>query len=520
MRYRFLFIFILATISILVSSCSSLLSSARPALPASSVTPQIVSSHEQESTSPKTHTKSTPAEVNRPDSNILPTPVNPKNTINLTTDTTEPQFFVELASRFSWPSAQHRTRVQKEIKRLTQHPKLLEKALRHSHPYIQQVALSLQHANMPAELVLLPYIESQYNPTAVSHHGAKGLWQFMPKTAIAMGLKSNWWVDERLHPKYSSEQAISYLKQLNKRFNGDWLLALAAYNGGQGYLAGQIRRQKHSDFWSLKLKSETMSYIPKLLAMVEIVKNPSLYHMSLPAIEALPSHEYITLQHQLDLQVAAEHSGAALADIRRLNPAYLKGVTPPADSSKQYSLLLPSVSAERLKKALSKLPKHQQNRWQTYQIKPGDTLGNIALKYRSSETVLRQINQLSSSRITAGHQLFIPRIDNNTVSAFSDDQRHRPHTVVAGDNLWTIAKKYQLSIHELATMNGIDAKQPLKIGKTLYIRQPAQINYIVRAGDSLGKIAQFFDVSLNNIRRWNQLNGNLIRPGQSIKILR
>lgn len=301
------------------------------------------------------------------------------------------------------PSAQAR------IDRYRKQARQFEQILRRGAPYLSYILSRVEARGLPAELALLPVIESAFDPFARSPAGAAGIWQFMPATASEAGLRRDWWFDGRRDIVAATEAALDYLARLHQRYDGDWLLALAAYNAGSARVSNAIRNNRRqsrpADFWHLALAEETRNYVPKLIALRAIIASPAAHEITLPD---LPGSHYFTVVDvggQIDLQVAARLAGTSFDELQRLNPGLIRSITPP-DSSHQ--LLVPRANAQHFREQLALLPADQRVRSVRYRVRPGDTLSHIAQNSRTTVSRLLQINQLESSRIVAGKLLIVP----------------------------------------------------------------------------------------------------------------
>jgi membrane-bound lytic murein transglycosylase D len=249
-------------------------------------------------------------------------------------------------------------RVDRAIAALKRNPKYLTDLSRRARPYLHMIVHEVERRGMPAELALLPEVESRYNPRAISPVAATGMWQFMPYTGKEMGLDQNSWYDGRNDILASTRGALSYLQQLRAELGGDWALALAAYNCGPRRVASaqerNRRRGKPTDFWSLDLPAETEAYVPKLLAVAALVKEPGRYGQRLPVIPNRPALEVVASSAQIDLAHAARVSGVSLKTLRDLNPGLKRGKTMP---SGPHQVLVPVDAATKLRKAIAKAGK-------------------------------------------------------------------------------------------------------------------------------------------------------------------
>jgi len=299
--------------------------------------------------------------------------------------------------------------VQAHIENFLKHPRHIEDVLARGEPYLFYILSRVEEHGLPAELALLPVIESAFDPFSSSPAGAAGLWQFMPVTAKHVGLRQDWWFDGRRDIVAATEAALDYLSELHQRFDGDWLQAIAAYNAGRARVNKAIRLNrslgKPVDFWHLPLPEETRSYVPKLIALLTIIANPEAHNITLPALANNPYFTAVDTGGQLDLQVAARLTGATVEEMQRLNPGLIRSTTPPASP---HTLLIPRSSEQRFREQLARLPADQRVLSVKYRVRWGDTLSTIAKNSRTTVTRLREINQLGSSRIFAGKLLIVP----------------------------------------------------------------------------------------------------------------
>lgn len=437
------------------------------------------------------------------------------------------------------------------------HPSYLKRVAKRAEPFLFYIVEELEKNNMPIEIALLPVVESAFDPFAYSHGRASGMWQFVPATGKRFGMKQNWWYDGRRDVIASTEGAIKYLKALHKYFDGDWMLALAAYNSGEGRVRNAVRKNKRrgkpTDFWSLDLPKETRAYVPKLLALADIVKRPEDFNLTLYSIDNKSVLSQVDIKSQIDLAKAATLANLTLAELQRLNPGFNRWAT---DPDGPHRLLLPSHSVESFEQGLSKLSKKDRLAWQRYKIKNGDNLGYIAKKFNTRVDLIQQVNNIEGNQIRAGKYLLIPVAAKSLDSyVFSQDQRiakkqsrpksgvKRIHTVKSGDNLWDIGKKYNVNSRSIAKWNGFAPKDTLKVGQKLVIWQKSNskettasytnktsgnnvenaimrnITYKVRRGDSFARIADKFNVRISDIERWNNLDRNkYLQPGQRLKL--
>jgi membrane-bound lytic murein transglycosylase D len=274
---------------------------------------------------------------------------------------------------------------------------------------------------MPAELALLPVVESAFDPFATSPAGAAGIWQFMPETADHVGLDMDWWYDGRRDIVASTEAALAYLGDLHERFDGDWLLALAAYNAGSARVQRAIARNRAAgepaDYWHLPLPAETRAYVPRLIALKTIIARPHDYGVSLPELPDAAHFSVVEIDGQIDLRVAARLAGTSLDGLRRLNPGYDRQITAPHGT---HTLLIPTATAQLFRERIARLPAERRIESIRYRIRPGDNLSTLALVYNTTVKALRRTNRLRDNRIVAGELLIVPAPGADALVANND----------------------------------------------------------------------------------------------------
>ena len=441
---------------------------------------------------------------------------------------------------------QDRREVELEQAWYARHPAYLDRTFKRGERYLYHIVNELEARNMPLELALLPVVESAFNPVAYSRARAAGLWQFIPATGRRYGLKQNWYYDGRRDVLAATSAALDYLQFLAAEFDGDWLLAVAAYNCGEFAVARAIERNrqagKPTDFFSLKLPKETRAYVPKLLAMRRIVADPTSHGLAFAPIADQPYFSKVDVAGQIDLQVAAELSELPKEELLALNPAFNHWVT---DPDGPHHLLVPVTHEEKLAQAVAALPPEKRVRIVYHRVRPGDTLGGIADRYGVSVATLKTANKLKSTMIHPGQDLLVttsPRSIDGRVAMIDDDApvvRKRSsgsgkHVVRRGDTLWSIARDYRVSMENLASTNGIRRDSTLAVGQVLRIPGTATLastnadtitaqptTYVVRKGDTLSRIATKFRVTMSDLLGWNSLKAtSVIKPGQRLVMYR
>lgn len=458
---------------------------------------------------------------------------------------TAPDLFDRIRRGFVLTDVDHPV-VDQEQRWFATHPAYLDRTFKRGERYLFHIVNELEARGMPLELALLPVVESAFNPVAYSRARAAGLWQFIPGTGKHYGLKQNWYYDGRRDVLAATSAALDYLQFLEKEFDGDWLLAVAAYNCGEANVARAIARNraagKPTDFFSLKLPRETRAYVPKLLAMRRIVADPTSHNLAFAPILNEAYFTKVDVAAQIDLHVAAELAEVEEEELLALNPAFNHWVT---DPDGPHHLLVPIDREAKLMAGLLDLPPEKRVRIVYHRVRSGDTLGAIANRYGISVAALRTTNKLRGSTIHPGQDLLIaaaPRADlgkqvrvaanDSAPQAQSTRRASSPskHTVRRGDTLWSIAKSRGVAVGALASTNGLGSNDTLSVGQVLSIPggtatlastdpgadSPQRLTYVVRRGDTLGHIASKFRVSISDVLGWNSLKSNLIRPGQRL----
>jgi membrane-bound lytic murein transglycosylase D len=310
--------------------------------------------------------------------------------------------------------------VRTQIDRFRKQAYFVAQILQRSEPYLFHVLTRVEERGLPAELALLPVIESAYDPFARSPAGAVGIWQFMKGTADEVGLQRSWWFDGRRDIVAATEAALDYLSALHDRYGGDWQLALAAYNAGSARVNRAIRTNRRLgrpvDLRHLPLPEETREYVPKLIALRAIIEDPEAFGITLPDLADTRYFSAVRTGGPLDLQVAARLAGTTLGELQRLNPGFTRSIVPPGSS---HRLLIPAASAQRFRERLARLPDDQRVQSVRYRVQPGDTLSVIAQNSQTTVTHLRRINQLESSRIIAGSLLIVPVAERDQDASFA-----------------------------------------------------------------------------------------------------
>ena len=397
--------------------------------------------------------------------------------------------------------------------------------LSNSYFFIYYVVQELEAANLPVELALIPFIESNYDPFSISPSGAVGLWQFMPKTGRFYNLEKSWWNEDRHDPYRSTHAAIGYFKYLFDRFDNDIYLALAAYNAGPTYLDRHINKNKrknlNTDFWSLNLNDQVTNYIPKYVALREIIFNPDKYGVKLPEIPFESVVKKIEIPGQVEILNLSEYLDIKPELIYKLNAGYTKWASAPKDKSIFY---VPIEKTYLLDSPDSPFENVNQINWISHKVVSGDNLWNLAEKYDTEIQIIKKINYLEKDLLSINDTLLIPLSSmqsNNFIP-------YEMHIVSEGDTLWYIAEKYNIELAHLIKINSLNKNSYLQLGQQLTIgnknihrnieSKKRTILYSVKQGDNLYKISDLFDVSIESIKEINEFQSNQLMPGQIIKI--
>ena len=400
-----------------------------------------------------------------------------------------------------------------------------EDYLNDSYYFLFYVINELEQNKLPLELAILPYIESNYDPFSISSSGAVGMWQFMPRTGRLYELNKSWWNEDRHDPYRSTDAAVGYLKYLYNRFDQDIYLTLAAYNAGPSLVERKINQNikqgDGKDFWSLNLPSQTQNYVPKFIALRELILNSEKYGISLPDIPYDNVVEKITIPGQVEILALSEFLEIKPELLYKLNAGYTKWASAPENESIFY---IPKEKYSLIISENNPFKKINDINWISHTVNKGDNLWDLAIKYDTEVKIIKDVNYLNDDLLSINDNLLIPlgkSKSNNFIP-------YEMYIVSEGDTLWSISKKYNLSIRDLARMNSLDENDFLQLGQQLSIgnknihrnmeSKKRTILYSVKQGDTLFKISELFDVSIRSIEDINDFNKSTLMPGQIIKI--
>jgi membrane-bound lytic murein transglycosylase D len=479
-----------------------------------------------------------------------------------------PEQYADLLDRirdgYGLPQVAHYA-VDREVELYRKNPDFLDRTFKRGARYLYYIVNEIEKREMPLELALLPVVESAFNPVAYSRSRASGLWQFIPSSGKHYGLEQNWWIDERRDVIEATQAALTYLQYLHKYFDGDWFLAIAAYNGGEGTVSRAVQANagagRPTDFFSLNLKAETRDYVPKLLAISRIVLDPEAHGLAFAAIPNQPYFEVVEPGRQMHLDDAARLAGLTREDVFALNPGYNRMTTPPKGP---HRLLLPIPHAETFRLAMldqavaaesATLVAAAEPPPETrHKVRRGETLSAISRKYGVPMGAIQDANGLRGSVIHPGDSLLIPAAADGSsatlaaLAAPREDianqlpERQKPatpprpkvHVVRSGDSLWSVSRKYGVSVPALASANGLSSSAGLVAGARLEIpgtgkssgtrvaaagQETSKVTYKVRRGDTLSEIADRFDVTVRELMTWNRLRqSSSLRAGQRLVV--
>jgi membrane-bound lytic murein transglycosylase D len=452
--------------------------------------------------------------------------------------TRPPHLWARLTERFGFTDCPADSRAEQWARWYGERDDYMARVLDRARPWLYDIAGELERRQMPGELALLPIVESAYDPFAYSHGRAAGTWQFVSATARERGIEINDFYDGRRDVWAATRAALDYLGYLHGRF-GDWNLALAAYNGGQGRVQRAIDRNRRAgrptDWHALRLPRETLGYVPKLNGLGCLFDEPARYGFEIPVWDNRPQVVRVELDGPVDIVALSAATDIEIAELVAINPGLNGHLTPPGGP---HHLMVPAARADRVREALDELDADDMIVWREIRVRPGDTLSHLARRHDTSVRQLREANNLDNDFLRAGQKLRLA--DNGRTpenSALADryaqlerlQQRLLPtkrfqHQVRPGESLWIIARRYDVTVDDLRQWNGLGNDNLIRPGERIVVNmsRPGTSQtrqYTVRRGDSLWTIARRHDVSVSELMRWNDLSeGAILRPGQNLTI--
>ena len=347
---------------------------------------------------------------------------------------------------------------------------VFEGAFVRSGRYREMILRIFKEEGIPQDLIYLAQAESGFKPLALSRARARGMWQFMASRGVGYGLRRSWWVDDRQDPEKATRAAARHLKDLYNQF-GDWYLAMAAYNSGPGNVQQAVRRTGYADFWELYkrnvLPAETKNYVPIILAMTIMSKNPAQYGLDAVQPDPAMKYEVVKVDYPVDLRLVAECVDVPVEQMIDLNPSLLRRTTP---KDQPFDLRLPPGTKEKYQAAIATIPVEKRVAWRYYKAQPGDTLAGIARKYRTTEKAIAQANNLEGTALAPEARLVIPVNGSaNGKIAYSRYASHyKTHT---GDTVLTVAEDFGVPPDRLRRWNGLKGNG-LRRGRVLVIYKP------------------------------------------------
>ena len=355
----------------------------------------------------------------------------------------------------------------------------IERALARRGRYNDMISRVFRQEGVPQDLMFLAQAESGFQPLALSRMGARGMWQFMPWDGQHAGLQHNWWVDERQDPEKATRAAARLLKDLFSQF-GDWYLAMAAYNSGPGTVQRAVQRTGYADFWELYrrdvLPEETRNYVPIILAMTIMAKNPSQYGLDHIPIDPAAASDTVRIHYPIDLRLVAECIDSSTTVLQELNPSLLRMTTP---KDMDFDLHLPVGTAEKFQKTVAAIPEEMRVYWRYHRVESGETLSEIARRYHTTASTIAEANNLQGDDLAQDSRLIIPVSPAKSASS-----------EVEG-NIATVQRYSKQATH-----------------------------YKVHRGDTISSVADEFGISAEKLRQWNHCKGNVLPAGQTLTIFK
>jgi membrane-bound lytic murein transglycosylase D len=414
----------------------------------------------------------------------------------------------------------------------------VQRALTRGGRYRDMIVRIFREEGVPEDLIYLAVAESGFRPLAVSRASARGMWQFMSGTGKVYGLQKNWWVDDRQDPEKATRAAARHLKDLFNQF-GDWYLAMAAYNSGAGNVQRAVQRTGYADFWELYrrdvLPRETKNYVPIIVAITLIAKNPDRYGLSDLVPDPPLETDVVTLNYPVDLRLAAECADTTVDTLQELNPSLLR-MTTPKDSA--FDLRIPAGAKETFLANINAIPRDKRVLWRYHKVAPGETLSAVARKYRISSGAIAQVNNLEADDIRPDERLIIP-VSGRGGDPVRYAKKPTRYKVRRGDTVSSVAEEFGVPPEKVRRWNGIRGNK-LVAGRTLRIYPPIGgsdpepvrraangaapapagkgTTHRIRPGDTLYSIARTYNTTVAELKRANGLNSNALRAGDTLVV--
>lgn len=376
--------------------------------------------------------------------------------------------------------------VQRWERFYAERPDYVARIVERSSRYLFFIVTEIERRGMPLEIALLPMIESAFNPVALSTAKASGIWQFIPSTGTQFGMKQDWWADSRRDVVAATHGALDYLGKLYGMF-GDWQLALASYNWGEGSVMRAVARAKAAGkdgtYLTLNMPAETRNYLPKLQAVKNIIRDPAKYGINLRSIPNEPYFKTITLAHPIDVKRAVQLAQVSEEEFLALNPAHHR---PVIGGRGEYQILLPASNADAFLTNLETDARPKVS-WMAYRTRPGDRIDVLAQRFGTTVAALRSVNGIRSASLAlpAGYNLLVPSdgpseealgsLQNAVFTKFPEYVPGRTHRVKRGETLAQLGKRYGVAPGTLAQWNRIGARSSLRAGQVLHVGGPAPV---------------------------------------------
>jgi membrane-bound lytic murein transglycosylase D len=418
----------------------------------------------------------------------------------------------------------------------------LERALARSGRYQEMIQGILREEGVPQDLIYLAQAESGFHPLAVSRAGARGMWQFMGSRARGYGLQRNWWVDDRQDPEKATRAAARHLKDLYTQF-GDWYLAMAAYNSGPGTVQSAVKRTGYADFWELYrrnvLPKETRNYVPIILAVTIMAKNPEQYGLDDVNRDKPIPYDTVKIDYPIDLRLVAQCVAASAADLQDLNPSLLRLSTP---KDRSFELRLPAETKEKFLSAVAAIPADKRLWWRYHDVQAGETLASIARTYHTTAKAISQANTLEDDSLDPESRLVIPIAPGKYSDGGTYARRITRYRVHKGDTVETVAENFAVPAKMMRGWNHLkgnslagrrvlylhlpvtpaapgtqvaskpSGKSHKKTASPQVVSQIGVVRHKVKQGETLYSIANSYNTTVAALQRDNR-NTAILRPG-------